>query len=58
MRRDEALRIPHELPVATMKTIAIRCTAAVNLNLADLTPLQGELKELTTRVSRSSRKAS
>ncbi len=31
-----------------MKTIAIRCTAAVNLNLADLTPLQGDLKELTT----------
>src|SRR5215813_12089185 len=30
-----------------MKTIAIRCTAAVNLDLADLTPLQGELKELT-----------
>ena len=31
-----------------MKPIAIRCTAAVNLNLADLTPLQGDLKELTT----------
>jgi len=30
-----------------MKTIAIRCTAAVNLDLANLTPLQGELKELT-----------
>src|SRR5262249_1343462 len=29
-----------------MKTIAIRCTAAVNLDLANLTPLQGELKEL------------
>jgi hypothetical protein len=29
-----------------MKTIAIRCTAAVNLYLADLTPLQGGLKEL------------
>src|SRR5262245_22219154 len=30
-----------------MKTIAIRCTAAVNLQLRELTPLQGELKELT-----------
>ena len=30
-----------------MKTIAIRCTAAVNLNLTDLTPLQGELKQLS-----------
>jgi len=30
-----------------MKTIDIRCQAAVNLNLADLTPLQGGLKELT-----------
>ena len=30
-----------------MKTIAIQCTAAVNLNLADLTPLQGGLKELS-----------
>src|SRR5262249_45628851 len=29
-----------------MKTIAIRCTAAVNLRLSDLTPLQGDLKEL------------
>src|SRR5262249_16426200 len=29
-----------------MKTIAIRCTAAVNLQLRELTPLQGELKEL------------
>lgn len=30
-----------------MKTIAIRCTAAVNLDLSALTPLQGSLKELT-----------
>jgi len=30
-----------------MKTIGIRCTAAVNLDLANLTPLQGDLKELT-----------
>jgi len=30
-----------------MKTIAIRCTAAVNLELSDLTPLQGGLKELS-----------
>src|SRR5262247_3858057 len=30
-----------------MKTIAIRCTAAVNLQLRKLTPLQGDLKELT-----------
>jgi ParB/Sulfiredoxin domain len=30
----------------TMKTIVIRCTAAVNLQLRELTPLQGELKEL------------
>ncbi len=37
-----------------MKTIEIRCTAAVNLNLTDLTPLQGELKELASRVSRNS----
>jgi ParB-like nuclease domain len=29
-----------------MKTIAIRCTAAVNLDLSELTPLQGDLKEL------------
>ena len=29
-----------------MKTVAIRCTAAVNIDLAELTPLQGELKEL------------
>src|SRR5215813_8965958 len=29
-----------------MKTIEIRCQAAVNLNLTDLTPLQGGLKEL------------
>jgi hypothetical protein len=30
-----------------MKTIAIRCRAAVNLDLSALTPLQGGLKELT-----------
>jgi len=30
-----------------MKTIAIRCTAAVNLHLSELTPLQGGLKELS-----------
>jgi hypothetical protein len=30
-----------------MKQIAIQCQAAVNLNLGDLTPLQGDLKELT-----------
>ena len=30
-----------------MKTIAIRCTAAINLDLTDLTPLQGELKALS-----------
>src|SRR4030095_7563525 len=30
-----------------MKTIAIRCTAAVNLQLRELTPLQGDLKELS-----------
>jgi hypothetical protein len=30
-----------------MKTIAIRCAAAVNLELAELTPLQGGLKELS-----------
>ena len=30
-----------------MKTIAIRCTAAVNLELSELTPLQGGLKELS-----------
>src|SRR5262245_27033831 len=29
-----------------METIEIRCQAAVNLNLTDLTPLQGALKEL------------
>jgi hypothetical protein len=29
-----------------MKAIEIRCTAAINLNIADLTPLQGGLKEL------------
>jgi hypothetical protein len=30
-----------------MKAIAIRCTAAVSLQLAELTPLQGGLKELS-----------
>src|SRR5262245_7639182 len=30
-----------------METIEIRCQAAVNLNLTDLTPLQGALKELS-----------
>jgi len=30
-----------------MKTISIRCTAAVNLDLSALTPLQGGLKELS-----------
>ena len=30
-----------------MKTISIRCTAAVNLQLGELTPLQGGLKELS-----------
>jgi hypothetical protein len=30
-----------------MKTIAIRCSAAVNLELADLAPLQGDLKGLS-----------
>jgi ParB-like nuclease domain len=30
-----------------MQTIEIRCKAAVNLNLHDLTPLQGDLKELS-----------
>jgi hypothetical protein len=30
-----------------MKKIAIQCQAAVNLKLADLTPLQGGLKELS-----------
>lgn len=30
-----------------MKTIAVRCSAAVNLELSDLTPLQGTLKELS-----------
>lgn len=30
-----------------MKRIAINCTAAVNIDLADLTPLQGNLKELS-----------
>lgn len=29
-----------------MKEISIRCSAAVNIPLSDLTPLQGELKEL------------
>ena len=28
-------------------TVAIRCKAAVNLSLADLTPMQGDLKELS-----------
>src|SRR5262249_45708290 len=30
-------------------TIKIRCTAATNIKLEDLTPLQGDLKELTHR---------
>ena len=30
-----------------MKTIPIRCRAAIDLNLTDLLPLQGGLKELT-----------
>ena len=30
-----------------MKTIAIRCTAAVNVHLSDLTQLQGGLKDLS-----------
>jgi hypothetical protein len=30
-----------------MKPIAIRCTAAINLDIAELTPLQGGLKELS-----------
>ena len=30
-----------------MQTIQIRCKAAVNLDLANLTPLQGDLKELS-----------
>ena len=30
-----------------MKTITVRCKAAVNLDLAELTPLQGGLKELS-----------
>jgi hypothetical protein len=30
-----------------MKTIAIHCTAAIDLKLAELTPLQGNLKELS-----------
>lgn len=30
-----------------MQTVQIRCAAAVNIDLAELTPLQGELKELS-----------
>jgi hypothetical protein len=30
-----------------MQTVQIRCKAAVNLDLGNLTPLQGDLKELT-----------
>src|SRR5258705_11039176 len=30
-----------------MQAVQIRCTAAVNIDLAKLTPLQGELKELS-----------
>jgi len=30
-----------------MQTVQIRCAAAVNIDLAKLTPLQGELKELS-----------
>jgi hypothetical protein len=30
-----------------MQTVQIRCKAAVNIDLAELTPLQGELKELS-----------
>jgi len=30
-----------------MQTVQIRCKAAVNLDLANLTPLQGDLKELS-----------
>ena len=30
-----------------MGTVEVKCTAAVNLNLSDLTPLQGELKALS-----------
>jgi ParB-like chromosome segregation protein Spo0J len=30
-----------------MQTVEIRCKAAVNIDLADLTPLQGDLKELS-----------
>ena len=30
-----------------MQTVQIRCKAAVNIDLAKLTPLQGELKELS-----------
>ena len=30
-----------------MRTVQIRCKAAVNLDLANLTPLQGDLKELS-----------
>ena len=30
-----------------MQTVQIRCKAAVNLDLANLTPMQGDLKELS-----------
>src|SRR4029450_12705491 len=30
-----------------MQTVSIRCKAAVNLDLPNLTPLQGDLKELS-----------
>jgi hypothetical protein len=30
-----------------MKQVSVQCQAAVNLKLADLTPLQGDLKELS-----------
>jgi hypothetical protein len=30
-----------------MKSIQVKCSAAVNIPLADLTPLQGELKQLS-----------
>src|SRR4029453_2882932 len=32
-----------------MKSIQIRCSAAVNIPLSELTPLQGELKELSNQ---------
>jgi hypothetical protein len=31
-----------------MKSINVKCSAAVNIQLSDLTPLQGDLKELST----------